>query len=77
MGLDVNVHVITKDFEIVKKSLFDFLPYDFRFTFYFTSIESIYKNSCGDFCDSVYSALDSLDLIGVGWTSLVKVLGLI
>ena len=73
MSLDVVGHVMTKDFELVRKDLFDFLPYDFRFTFYFDTVECTYKNSYGLFNDNIYDALEKLGIMDIGWTSLVKV----
>lgn len=44
MGLDVSVHVITKDFKLINKNLLKFLPYDFRFSFYPDCGHSVYNN---------------------------------
>lgn len=73
MGLDVVGHVITKEFKVVKKDLFDFLPSDFRFTFYFSKVENNYKNAYGFISDEIIDKLEELGICDIGWTSLVKV----
>ena len=74
MGMDVNVHILDKDFNIVKKNFKDFLPYAFRFTFYPDNLDSNYTNTLTgvDLYDAgkyekVMSEVDA----GV-WTSIVK-----